>query len=157
MQQTAWFSLARPLVLLHAALSIALVGASTHHLVATLGSFRGRSSPRLLRVHAASTGVTYVLTMLAGALAYPTYRYHVRALFLDFRAPWASNLFDIKENLATIGLPLALATWWLARFLGTEEERHMRFGYAVMVALVTAIVWTNVVAGLLVTMVRGVG
>jgi hypothetical protein len=157
MEQTAWFSVARPLVLLHAALSIALVGASTHHLVATLGTFGKRPSPRLIRVHAGSVGLTYLLTMVAGALAYPTYRYHVRALFLDRYSPWASNLFDIKENLATIGLPLALATWWLSRFLGTAEDKHIRSGYAVMVTLVTAIVWVNVVAGLLVTMVRGVG
>ncbi len=156
MEQTAWFSIARPLVILHAALSIVLIGASTHHLVVAYGYVRGRYSPRLGRIYATIVGATYVLTMLVGTLAYPTYRYHVRALFLDRYAPWASNLFDIKENFATVGLPLAVATWWLSRFFGTEEDRHMRVGYAVMVALVTAIVWFNVLAGLLVTMVRGV-
>lgn len=152
-----WFSLARPLVLVHAALSIILVGATTHHSVATFRYLRGRGSARVSRVHAGAVGLTYALTMLVGALAYPTYRYHVRALFLDRYEPWASNLFDIKENLATIGLPLALAGWWLSRSLGGDDERDVRTGYSVMVHLVTFVVWTNVVAGLLVTMVRGVG
>lgn len=155
MEQTAWFSIARPLVLLHGATSIVLIGASTHHLVVAYGYARGRHGARLPRIHAATVGITYVLTMLLGTLAYPTYRYHVRALFLDRYAPWASNLFDIKENLATIGLPLALAAWTLSRFFGTEEDRPMRGGYVMMVALVTGIVWFNVLAGMLVTLVRG--
>lgn len=156
MDQTAWFSAAKPLVLLHAAMSIVLVGATTHHAVATYGYVRGRQGARHTRIHAATVGLAYVLTMAVGALAYPTYRYHVRALFLDRYEPWASNLFDIKENLATVGLPLAVATWWLSRYFGTDEDRPMRLGYALMVALVTVIVWVNVGAGLLVTMVRGV-
>jgi hypothetical protein len=156
MEQTAWFSAAKPLVLLHAALSIVLVGATTHHSLAAYAYLRGRRGPGVCRIHAATVGVVYLLTMAVGALAYPTYRYYVRALYLDRYEPWASNLFDIKENLATIGLPLALATWALSRFLGTDADRHMRFGYAMMVALVTAIVWVNVVAGLLVTIERGV-
>jgi hypothetical protein len=156
MEQTAWLSAAKPLVLLHAALSIVLVGAATHHSVATYAYLRGRQTARRIGTHAATVGLAYLLTMAMGVLAYPTYRYYVRALYLDRYEPWASNLFDIKENLATIGLPLVMATWWLSRYLGTEEDRPMRFGYALMVALVTAIVWVNVVAGLLVTLVRGV-
>lgn len=156
MEQTAWYSLARPLVLLHAALAIVLVGASTHHALVAYGFVRGRRPPRAARIHAASVGIAYVLAMIAGALAYPTYRYYVRALFLDRYEPWASNLFDIKENLATIGLPLALAAWWLSRSLGTDEVRPMRLGYVLATALTTAIVWFDTVAGLLVTLVRGV-
>lgn len=156
MEQTAWFSIARPLVLLHTALSIVLVGATTHNAIATYGYVRDRRSARLSSIHSATVGVAYVLTMALGALAYPTYRYHVRALFLDRYEPWASNLFDIKENLGTIGLPVAIATWWISRHLGTDEDRPMRVGYAMMVALVTTIVWFNVVSGLLVTIVRGV-
>ena len=156
MEQTAWLSAAKPLVMLHAALSIVLVGAATHHSVATYGYLRGRQGVGRSRTHAAIVGLTYLFTMGAGALAYPTYRYYVRALYLDRYEPWASNLFDIKENLSTIGLPLAMGAWWLSRTLGTDEDRPMRFGYALMVALVTAIVWVNVGAGLLVALVRGV-
>lgn len=154
MDQTAWFSAAKPLVLLHAVLSIVLVGATTHHSLATYAYVKGRSGPGPSRIHAATVGVVYLLTMIVGALAYPTYRYYVRALYLDRYEPWASNLFDIKENLATVGLPLAVAAWWLSRFLGTDEDRLIRFGYSVMAVLVTAIVWVNVVAGLLVTIER---
>ena len=157
MQQTFLFSAARPLVLLHAALAITLVGASSHHAYATYSYLRGRSSARQSRIFARSVAITYVLTMAVGVLAYPTYRYYVRALFLDRYAPWASNLFDIKENLATVGLPAALAAWSISRFLDDDGGRLMRAGYAVMVALVTAIVWVDVFSGLLVTMERAVG
>ncbi len=156
MEQTAWFSVARPLVVLHAAASIVLVGASTHHLLVVWRHLRWGRGARSNHVHAATVGVTYVITMALGALAYPTFRYHVRALFLDRYEPWASNLFDIKENLATIGLPLALAAWWLGRAFA-RDDREIRAGYAILVTLVTAIVWTDVVAGLTVTLVRGVG
>ena len=54
---------------------------------------------------------------MSGGLVYPRYRYFVRGLYLDRYAPWASNLFDFKENLATLGLPLAIGAFVLAREL----------------------------------------
>ena len=156
MEETAFFALAKPLVLVHAAISIVLIGASTHHLLIAYGYLRGRYQLRLGRLYAVTVGIAYSATMIVGALAYPTYRYHVRALFLDRYEPWASNLFDIKENLATIGLPLALGAWWLSLSFDVEEDRFLQFVYVIMVAVVTAVVWFNVLSGLLVTMVRGV-
>jgi hypothetical protein len=41
--------------------------------------------------------------------------------------------------------------------LGGDDDRDIRLGYTVMAILVTAIVWVNVISGLLVTIVRGVG
>jgi hypothetical protein len=149
----AW---ARPLLLLHAAAAIVLIGATTHHALITIGTLRGRARPELARIYAATSAVAYAVTFALGALVYPTYRYHVRGLYLDRHAPWASNLFDIKENFASIGLPLVIGALVLSRVMDYKADRPMLVGYTVMVLGTAAIVWFDVIAGLLVTMVKGV-
>jgi hypothetical protein len=148
-------SSAKLLVLAHAAAAVVLVGATTHHFLIALGYLRGRAKLRLGRTYAAVVACAYGATFLAGALAYPTYRYHVRALYLDRYAPWASNLFDIKENFAAIGLPLAAGIFVLSRALD-PDDRDVTVAYAVMAFALAAIVWFDVVSGLLITMERGV-
>ena len=96
------------------------------------------------------------LWMALGALLYPTYRYHVRALFLDQHHPMVSNLFDVKENLATIALPLAFALGVLGGRLSEPEEKPYRKVYAAMSLFVTAVVWFNVVSGVLIVSYRAV-
>lgn len=147
---------ARLLVVLHAAASIVLIGACTHHAIITWGYLRTVYKTRLGRVYAATTAVLYALTWILGALAYPTFRYHVRALFLDRYEPWASNLFDMKEHFASIGLPLVLGLYVLSRVMNPKEDRTLLFTYAVMVFGVAAIVWFNVISGLVITLEKGV-
>lgn len=156
MPETFLQSSARLWVLAHAAGAVVLVGASTHLSLVTLGYLRGRYKLRLGRIYAATVLVTYLITFGLGSLAYPTYRYHVRGLYLDRYEVWASNLFDIKENFASIGLPLVLAVFLLGRAMDPKEDRALLPGYAAAVFLVTAIVWFNVVSGLLITMAKGV-
>lgn len=147
---------ARLLVLLHAAASVVLVGACTHHFLIALGYLRGTYKVKLGRIYAAIIVIAYPVTMIFGALAYPTYRYHVRALYFDRHAVWASNLFDIKENFASIGLPLVIGAFVLSRVLVPKQDRGLLLGYFAAVTLVAAIVWFNVVSGILLTMERGV-
>jgi hypothetical protein len=147
---------ARFLVLLHAAAAIVLVGSSTHHLLVALGYTSRERRVRLGRIYALVGACAYAVTFGLGALAYPTYRYHVRGLYLDRHAVWASNLFDMKENFAALGLPLVVGALVLSRVMDPAEDHALRRGYLVMVGLVAFIVWFNVVAGLLVTMARSV-
>jgi len=149
-------SQARLLVLLHAAAAIVLVGSTTHHFLIALSYLRGRYKVRLGRIYAATVLGAYAATFLLGALAYPTYRYHVRALYFDRHAVWASNLFDIKENFAAIGLPLMVGIFVLSRVMKPKEDRSMLVGYVAMSTLLVAIVWFNVIAGVVLTLERGV-
>ena len=55
------------------------------------------------------------MAAILGMVLYPAYRVEVRGRYLDHVAPWATNTFDIKENLALVALPLCLAAWYLAR------------------------------------------
>lgn len=147
---------ARVLVVLHAAAAIVLIGATTHHFLIVLRYLRGRYPLRLGRIYAATLAVSYAITFVLGCLAYPTFRYHVRALYFDRYEPWASNLFDIKENYAALGLPLVVGIFVLARILDPRKDRVLLRAYAALSVLVTGIVWFSVIAGLVITMVKGV-
>jgi hypothetical protein len=156
MPSTFLESSARLLVVLHAAAAIVLIGAASHHALICIATLRGRPRPRLMRIYAATAAVAYGVTFVLGALAYPTFRYHVRGLYLDRHEPWASNLFDIKENFASIGLPLVVGALVLSRVMDPGADRSMRLGYAVMVLGTAVIVWFNVVSGLFITLAKGV-
>ena len=151
-------ALAKLWVMLHAVSAIVLVGAATHQAVVTWGALRGRPRPRLARVYGAVIAVSYVATTFLGALAYPAFRVNVRGLYLDANAAWASNLFDIKEDFAALGLPLALGAWWLGRVATRAADPTSRPLPLSVVAVfgTAAIVWFGVVSGLLITLTRGV-
>ena len=167
------------LLVLHALGAIVLSGSSVHQALLAIQLLRRKKVRfRLLRVYALTTLFAYLATMTAGLLLYPRYRVLIRALFLDPHAPWAANLFDWKENIATIGLPLSVGALLLASALSraashanaadaasaadaTEQpedptsDRAVLALYAAM-AIGTALVTAgNVVAGFLVTSVRG--
>ncbi|HEX4459188.1 MAG TPA: hypothetical protein VIA18_14520 [Polyangia bacterium] len=156
MGATVFASLARPLIVAHSLGAMLLVGASVRHATVAIDYGRARYRVHIGRTYAALVAAAYVFTMTLGALVYPTYRYYVRGLFLDRHLPWASNLFSIKENLATIGLPLALGAFFLSRVLDPERDRVMLPGYIGLVLVQTAIVAFNLVVGLYVTLLRGV-
>ncbi len=147
---------ARLLVLLHAAAAIVLVGATTHHAIIAIGYLRGKPKLRLGRIYAATIAITYAITFAFGLLAYPTFRYHTRALYLDRYERWAANLFDMKENFAALGIPLVLAMLVLSRSMDPKEDRRLVGPYTGFALLTAAIVWFAVISGLLITMTRGV-
>lgn len=156
MPEIAFDGYARLLVLLHACAAIVLVGSTTHHALIARGYLRGRHKLRLGNIYAATMVVTYLITFGFGLLACPTYRYHVRGLYFDRYEHWASNLFDMKENFAAVGLPLVIAIFVMSRALNPKDEPGLVVGYAVFSFLVTSIVWFDVISGLLITMTRGI-
>jgi hypothetical protein len=147
---------ARLLVVLHAMAAIVLVGSSTHHVLIAVGYVRGVYKIRLGRIYAATVAATWLITFGLGLLAYPTFRYSVRALYMDRYDAWASNLFDIKENLAALGSPMVIGVFCLSRVIQPKEDRHLALAYAAMVVLAAVIVWFDVISGLVITMTRGV-
>ena len=154
---TLFFSARKLLLVLHTAAAVVLIGSATHHLLQMPARLRGAPRLRLERIYALVVAVTYALTYALGALLYPTYRYHVRALFLDRYHPAVSNLFDIKENLATIALLVALGMGAVGGRLTTEmADRALVRVYVGMAAFVAAVVWFNVVSGVVIVSYRSV-
>lgn len=154
--EIAFEGAAPALVILHALAAIVLIGATTHHAIIAVGYLRGRYKVRLGRIYAATIAVAYGITFVLGLFAYPAFRYHVRGLYLDRYEAWASNLFDTKENFAALGLPLVIALFVLSRAIVPSEDRALVRGYSVLALLAAAIVWFSVIAGLVITQVRGV-
>ena len=159
-------------MVIHALSSIVLCGASVHQALLAVQLVRRQPvRPSLLRTYALTTLGAYLSVMISGALLYPRYRVVIRALFLDRQAPWAANLFDFKENLATLGLPLAIGALLMARPLSaappsmartaTNQEPELAATRVVVAMYCFSTVGTaliclsNVIAGLLCTAVRG--
>jgi hypothetical protein len=148
----------RLLLVLHAGGSIVLIGASTHHALQMRHYLAGRfAREKLEKTYAKVVSVAYVFTYAIGALLYPSYRVRVRGLWLDRHALGFAELFDLKEVYASLTLMVAIALGALALTLRPTEERALTRIYAVMSLIVCAVVWFNVIAGLLVVSVRGVG
>jgi hypothetical protein len=149
-------SLARLLVVLHAAAAITLVGAATHHALIALGYLRGVFKIRLARVYAATVAVTWLVTFALGLLSYPTFRIAARALYLDRHEPWASWLFELKEHSAALGIPLVLGALALSRTFDPKQDRVLARAYAAIALFTAAIVWFDVFSGLAITLAKGV-
>lgn len=153
---TFLYGLRKLLLVLHFASAVVLLGSSTHLLLQMPALLRGESRVRLERIYGRVIAVAYSLTYALGALLYPTYRYHVRALFLDRAHPMVSNVFDIKENFATIALPLALALGALGGRMTDAEDKPYRSVYAVMSLVVALVVWFDVISGVVIVSYRAV-
>jgi TRAP-type C4-dicarboxylate transport system permease small subunit len=147
---------ARPLLVLHALLGLAGLGVSTHLAVVAVQLFRGRALDRLMRIYARLLGALYGLAFAVGLLIYPHYRVHVRGWYLDRYEPWASNLFDLKENLAALALPLGVGVMALGWRWDSARSGALRLPLLVLALLLWLTVATVVVSGLVVTDVRGV-
>lgn len=144
-------SAARWLLVVHALGAMALLGASTHLVVVKVLGWRGRRQERLEQRYSRLIGPLFIATYGVGLFLYPHFRVNVRARFLDAEHPWASNLFDFKEHLVSLGLPLAVGLFFLAR--GGPAVRPVTDTFAVVLWLM--VLW-SAVSGLIVTSVRGI-
>lgn len=154
--QTFLYGARKALLLAHFVGAVVLAGSSVHLALRMPALLRGRPNPRLERIYGRVVAVAYLCTYALGALLYPTYRVHVRALFLDRYHPTISNLFDVKENLATIALPLALALGLLGGRLGDEADRRLRPIFASMSVFVAVVVCFDALSGVLIASFKAV-
>ncbi len=142
---------ARPLLVLHALAAMALLGVTTHLVVVKVLRWRGRPRERLEQTYSRVVAPLFGGAFALGLAIYPHFRVDVRSRYLDAQQPWASNLFDFKEHLMALGLPMAIGLFFLAR--RGEGARPLTDLFAV--ALWAMVVW-SAVSGLVITSVRGV-
>ncbi len=152
-----WLEGAAPaLLIVHALAGIALLGSTTHNAVLLVGYLRGRfGRVKLEKLYVRIQLAAYLATFLLGSVIYPAYRIYVRAAVFDRHAVWASNLFDIKENLAAMGLPLVVAFALLSRTIAPRRGEPWMPVYTVMGLSLAALVWIVFLAGLVVVSERG--
>lgn len=150
--------LATALFVLHALLAFATLGATTHQGILAVGYLRGRVARAALEaLYGRILRWIYGFAFLTGALVYPTYRVRVRMEVLDPTAPWASNAFDIKENLGSLVLLLVFGLPALRRaFTPAAGDATTRL-YAALTLSGASLTWLMVILGLLVTAEEGLG
>lgn len=148
---------AKPLLILHAFAAFALLGACTHQAIVAVQLLRGKLHlARLARLYAQIIGALFAVAFAIGLAMYPHFRYHVRGLYLDRYEPWASNLFDMKENLLALGLPLALVLFVVGRRFDPREEPALLPWLSFASIALWALVLFGAISGLVVTSVKGV-
>ena len=147
-------SVAKGLLVLHAACAVVTIGAATHHGWLLVRQLRGREvKPAQQRLHVAVLAIAYLTTFVLGALLYPAFRVYVRAAYFDTQVPLATGAFEIKEHWLALGLALLFIQVPLSRRLTSDDplssvERRL---FVANGLLLTAVVWLAMVTGFTLT------
>jgi hypothetical protein len=148
----------RFLLVVHAVLGAVTVMVFTHLVVWSFAAVRGRAVRRAGIRWFGSVGlVAYVVQFVLGNLIYPAFKLHVRVAVLD-RSPdtsWVGHLFEKKEHVAALALPLVVLAVVLA-----HRRQPDRVGTIMLFASSTIIAtcaWFAALAGLIVTSFRAIG
>ncbi|MCZ7582763.1 MAG: hypothetical protein M5R36_05180 [Deltaproteobacteria bacterium] len=149
-------AIGKPLVVAHALCAFSAAAVSVHLALHARSVARRRGGHKRGRVFAKTTGILFAATVLTGLLAYPNFRYHVRGLYLDHHFPWASNLFDMKENLALLILPFMALALWTDASSAKDDTAAAKKTFAWSTAVTAAVLAACVVMGLVITLVKGV-
>jgi cytochrome bd-type quinol oxidase subunit 2 len=136
----------RALLVLHAVLGFAALFAATHHASHAVLAARGRPQTRALLRFSWIAPATVLAQAICGLAIYPAYRVRVRAADFDLHAPALAGLFDFKEHLAALALPLVVG----AALAGRREE-NARWPLAALSCTGAAFLWAAAVIGLYVT------
>ncbi|MCC6157536.1 MAG: hypothetical protein IT350_05740 [Deltaproteobacteria bacterium] len=149
-------SLAKPLVLVHALAGFVAAATAIHLAVhATTGLRRG-AFPARGRTYAVVMASAFAVCVATGLAAYPSFRVHIRGLFLDRFAPAMTAVFEIKEHLGALVVPFVALALILERAARTERSAHSAKLFVTTAWIAAATLAACVVMGLVVTMERGV-
>jgi hypothetical protein len=148
------------LLILHALMSIALIGAITHQAVSTFRrpappqSFAGRYANVAGASYTNAVIVMFVITAILGNLIYPQYRLDVRTALEDLNLRAANGIFEVKEHFAAIGLFMLPAYWVYWRTPLKPDYTGVRRWLTTILAL---IVWWNLLVGHILNNIKGFG
>ncbi len=150
------------LLIVHALLAVALLGAITHQAASVwwparrpAGSFVGRFRSVPAPSYANAIIVLYVCTaVVGGTLIYPEFRLSVRPV-LEQLGLWAAlGVFDLKEHFTVIGMATLPAYWYFWRPPLADQHARTR---AILTAMLACIVWWNFLVGHILNNIRGFG
>ncbi len=150
------------LLIFHALVSVALLGAITHQLASVLrrpggavasASFIGNF--RSVRAFSYTNAIVllYVVTLILGCVIYPPYRLDIRSALDDLGMREANGAFEIKEHFAAIGLFLLPAYWayWNQPAAASVTARRA------LTAILAGFVWWNFLVGHILNNIKGFG
>jgi hypothetical protein len=151
------------LMMAHMLVSVALIGALTHQALAVLAPVAAARSGRGFfhrfrgvnaAAYAGAVCVLWLATCVLGAWVYTRYRIYVRVP-IEREGFWTTvGLFELKENVVTLGLFMLPAYLFFWRRAGVAAYDNARRWTTVLLA---AMVWFGFLVGHLVVNVRGLG
>jgi len=144
------------LLILHGLAAVILLGAITHQAVATVvdgrigRGFFARYTGTRASGFTRAVIVTYIVTLMLGALLYPTYRLDVRVAFEEMSLGWAIGLFELKEHWGALGLALlpSYSCYW-------NNNTPTKPARTIATLTLAAVVWFNFIVGHLLNNYRG--
>lgn len=144
------------LLTVHLLIAAAALGAATHFWwEATV--FNPVREPRLKR-YAKWSAIFFAISWFFGVFIYPMYNAGVRMkgnpAGLDAAFPWATGLFEYKEDFATVAL-MMLPWLLISAYRFTKLGKVERLSFRAAVSVFTLIVYGVFIVGGLVTMVKG--
>ena len=140
---------------IHGALAVLLLAVTSAHALEATRLARGRFlRVGLERRLAKAVSLVYPATFIVGALAYPAYRVHVRAAWLEAQSLGIAELFDVKECYAALALVLALGLGPVSARLREGDARALFRVHAGASLVVCLVVWFDAIAGLIVWSTR---
>ena len=146
------------LLIAHALIAVALLGAVTHQSFTFFRSNRdgGGVVRRFGRVqdslYTNAIVVLFIVTLIGGALLYPSYRLNVRIAFEEMYLLTPIGLFELKEHFGAVGLGTLPIYWWLWNTESQEKNKIARKGVTLVILF---IVWWNFLVGLFLNNMRG--
>lgn len=147
------------LLILHGLIAVALLGGITHQTLAAcwparntdtfVSSFRAVNAARYTN---ATIGL-YIVSMVLGAVIYPTYRLMVSPYLVTARFTMTNGSFELKEQFAAVGLGM-LPLYWLV-WRKPLEPKYATARIAVT-AMLCFVVWYSFLIGHILNNTRGI-
>ena len=148
------------LAILHGVIAIALLGAITHQVLATLssarstGSFFGHFRGVRSNVFVDAIVALYAITAILGAVVYFHFGIGIKPALENARQWKLLGLFDIKEHFAVIGGALLPAYWLCWR---DSESGKLQTSRTLLTVILAVIVWWNFLVGHVLNNILGLG
>jgi hypothetical protein len=148
------------LLIFHALVSIALIGAITHQAAGTFRApapahtFVGRFAATQGAFYTNAIILLFLLNCVLGNLIYPQYRLDIRTTLEDLNLRSANGIFEIKEHLAAIGMFMLPVYWLLWR---TPLEARSAAARRWLTTILAFIVWWNLIVGHILNNIKGFG
>jgi len=148
------------LLILHALVAVALIGAITHQAIgafrqpAPASSFMGRFAAVPGAGYTQAIILLFLASFILGDLVYPQYRLDVRTALEDLNLRAANGIFEIKEHFAAIGVFMLPAYWFYwRRPLAPEYANPRKY----LTAILCFIAWWNFFVGHILNNIKGFG
>jgi hypothetical protein len=150
-------TLTKPLLIIHALLAIALVGATTHNGLLAIQHLRGNLKKiKLRQTYTEVVFWLFLVTYVFGLLIYPAFRVYVRAHYLDEHVPLATGFFEVKEHWLGVAMGALCFSFAFNRWGDIRSRSPLTILFDGIGVMLMLAIWLSTVTGLVLVSLKGV-